>query len=167
MDLNELDKKVILKCFKVKRGVRTYMFGLHKFHDEVSECYDLCNLIKRNLGTSMAFESQSEKEEKDKEKGKGKGKGKVKSSDSNEDEDEDEDDNEDVDENENSDEDDTQRSHKKGKKNKKDKKGKKNRDVVVKVLIEDPIFSFGGNQITKIKKYLIDNEIVQENEIKL
>jgi len=179
MDLSELDKKVILKCFKVKRGVRTYVFNLHKFYDEISECYRLCNLIKRNLGTSMAFESQSEKEKK-----KGmrelKGKSKVKKSSKNSDgsdkegEDENEDNNEDENEDNNEDEDEDENEdeevHKKDKKNKKDKKykkDKKNKEVVTKALIEDPIFSFGGNQINKIKKYLVDNEIVLESEIKL
>lgn len=143
MNLSELDNKVTLKCFKVKRGTRTYVFDLYKYFDDPMKCYEMCTKLKKNLGTSMLVETKnSEEDEKAKQKSRSK---------------DDEEDN-------GSGNDETKVEDKKVRKKKRKEKGKLSKKVTIP---DEPIYSFGGDQIAKIRKYLIDNKIVPEKEIKL
>jgi hypothetical protein len=142
MDISELDTKVVIKCFKEKRGERTFVIDLYKYFDDVEDCNEYCKKLKKSLGTSMNIQSASN-EEKPKEKSKSKS------------DDEDGDSKVDVEDEE------TGKVKEKGKKKRKEKKNSKKAPTIT-----DPIYSFRGNQVERIATYLRDKGTVPAKEIK-
>jgi hypothetical protein len=62
MDLDDLDRHIVIKCKKVKRGVRTNVYYLYKYFDDINDCYKICNKLKKKIGTSMVYEPEPEPE---------------------------------------------------------------------------------------------------------
>ena len=138
MDLTNIDKKVTIKCYKEKRGMRTFVIGLYDFFDSIQECNNFCKTLQKILATSMKIvqnksitckkenneivDGELQEKEKDKEK-------------------EDKEDKE------------------------KDKKDKKNKKKKKELIIENPIYTYRGNQIDKIKKYILDNTTINNSYI--
>lgn len=148
MNLDELDRRVVIKCFKEKRGFRTFVVGLYKYFDDVEHCNRYCKSLQKFLATSMAITSESGEDQED--------------NDNNDDVVEDVDDVDNIDNASGSD----GESKKSKKKNKKDKKGKKSKKEVPKV-INDPIYSFRGKDlIDKVKAHIIEHTTVPASEIK-
>jgi len=156
-------KPIILKCFKTKKKFRTYVFNAEQYFDTIETCYKIFTKIKKALGTSMEVKSAKESDESTtKENNK-----KVTDNQNSGDENEDNLSNESVDNtdklpatlntavvNEN--------DSNKGQKRKKIKKKHKTPNYV-----SDPVFSFGGDQINKIIKFLIDGKYVTNDCIRV
>ena len=162
------DKKpIILKCFKNKRKFRTYVFNAEQYFDTIEMCHKIFTKIKKALGTSMEVKSASESDESaTKENNK-------KVTDTQESGNEDNSENEDNLSNESADN--TGKSaatlnpavvnendSDKGQKRKKIKKKHKTQNYV-----SDPVFSFGGDQINKIIKFLTNGKYVTNDCIKV
>jgi len=137
MDLiKNIDQHVVLKCYKEKRGERTFVIGLYDFFDSIEECNNFCKKLQRILATSMKIIENSNNLDNDN-------------------------DNEEICDKHSNDSDNKEKSKKNKKKDKK-KENKKKEIVYV-----DPIYTFRGNQIDEIKKYILKNTTIDENLIKL
>jgi hypothetical protein len=130
MDFNTLDHKVTLKCYKEKRGVRTFIYGLYNFFDDVESCTEYCNSLKKFLATSMKIDS--EKGENNEEDTTGGTTGGTIGETIN------------------------MNNAKRKKRNKKNSTPK---------IINDPVYSFRGDQIEKIREHLVKNKKVSESDI--
>lgn len=163
---------IILKCFKNKKKFRTYVFNAEQHFNTIDECYKILAKIKKALGTSMEVKSASENADnlsaKDDKK-----KNNLKTTDNQHTNDDCASGDGDIPENEPvcnldkvqseidnnvSAETEAERKKKRKKMKKADKKPN---------YINDPVFSFGGDQITKIITFLTSNKYIDGECIKV
>jgi hypothetical protein len=141
--MNGDKKPVIIQCIKNGKKFRTYVFNAEQHVDTIERCYKIFAKIKKALGTSMEVKSASENDED---------KNTSKKNDSNSSDD-------------SPDEVRTPKSEKPDKSEKPEKKKKKVRKTIN--YVNDPVFSFGGDQINKIIKFLTTNKFVANDMIKI
>ena len=67
--LDEFDKQIIIKCYKEKKGNRTYVIGLYNYF-EFKICEKYCKSLQKFLATSMTIteeKGKGEEEERERE----------------------------------------------------------------------------------------------------
>lgn len=160
--MNGDKQPIIIKCMKNGKKFRTYVYigSAVQHFGTVKRCYAIFAEIKKGLGTSMEVKSASENnDDKNVDKNVDKNTAKIAGNNISE---------ESSDEH-NSDspvETTTVKKEKLGKPDKQDKKKKKKIRKTIN-YVDDPVFSFGGDQINKIIKILTTNAYVSSDMIKV
>jgi hypothetical protein len=150
---------IIIKCTKNGKKFRTYILNAEQHFDTIERCYKIFAKIKKGLGTSMEVKSSSENND-DKN---------ILKNNENLPNDESSDDTPPPDSSIASNTQKTEKPEKPEKPEKSDKPDKKKKKKIHKTInyVNDPVFSFGGDQINKIIKFLTTNKYVSNEMIKV